>query len=123
MENDLKLVVNKQKQGGNPLLDFINLLRKYDDQNSRWEIMAQMCSYAILFSDYSNSLVGIEQFMVLIKDQEIATSEIITVRNRSKLKLFVYYFFMYIIFNFRRFPSCAQGYTWGVAKRTVAPPL
>lgn len=92
MENDLKSVVNKYKNGSNPLLDFINLLRKYDDQNSRWEIMAQMCSYAILFSDYSNSLVGIEQFMMLIKDREIATSEIITVRNRPKLVLFVFYF-------------------------------
>lgn len=55
--------------------------------------MAQMCSYAILFSDYSNSLVGIEQFMMLIKDREIATSEIITVRNRPKLVLFVCYLY------------------------------
>lgn len=102
LENDLKSVVNKYKEGSNPLLDFINLLRKYDGESSRWEIIAQMCSYAILFSDYSNSLVGIEQFMTLIKDREIATSEIITVRNRLELELFVCYFLF-----FKRF-----GYYW-----------
>jgi len=46
--------------------------------------MAQICSYSLLFKESSNLLVGVEQFMMLIKTKNIADSDIIKVRNRSK---------------------------------------
>lgn len=86
LENDLKLIADKHKNGSRPVLDLINLLEKYDG-NYRWKIMAQICSYSILFKDSNNLLVGVEQFMMLIHDRDIANSYIVTVRNAPKLRL------------------------------------
>jgi len=92
LENDFKFLVNNYKEGSNPTLDFINLLDKYDG-NNKWKIMAQLCSYSILFKTSENLLVSVEQFMMLTRDEEIARSEIVTVRNLYKLiiPVFVYY--------------------------------
>lgn len=78
-ENDLKLIVQKNKKGSKPILDLIQLLEKYDG-NYRWKIMAQICSYSILFKDTANLLVGVEQFLMLIHDRTIANSDIVNVR-------------------------------------------
>lgn len=83
LENDLILILEKYEKGSNPILDLINLFEKYDGIN-RWKIMAQICSYSLLFKESSNLLVGVEQFMMLIKNKNIADSDIIKVRNRSK---------------------------------------
>lgn len=80
LENDLILILENYGKGSKPVLDLINLFEKYDG-NCRWKIMAQICSYSILFKEPSNLLVGVEQFMMLINDRNIANSEIITVRN------------------------------------------
>lgn len=79
LENDFKLIAENHKNGSRPILDLINLLEKYDG-TYRWKIMAQICSYSILFKDSANLLVGVEQFMMLIDDKNIANSNIITVR-------------------------------------------
>uniref|UniRef100_A0A2S2RB26 Uncharacterized protein n=1 Tax=Sipha flava TaxID=143950 RepID=A0A2S2RB26_9HEMI len=77
LENDLKLIAEKYEIGSRPILDLINLLEKYDGRY-RWKIMAQICSYSILFKDSDNLLVGVEQFMMLIDDKNIANSNIVT---------------------------------------------
>lgn len=87
LENDFKFIVNNYKKGSNPTLDFIDLLNKYDG-NNKWKIMAQVCSYSILFKTSENLLLSVEQFMMLIRDEEIARSEIITVRNMYKFFIF-----------------------------------
>lgn len=84
MENDLRLVVNKQKTSNTQLRDLVNLLAKYDG-NDRWKIMAQICSYSILFKGSANISAGVEQFMMLIHDKKIANSDMITVRNHFDL--------------------------------------
>lgn len=83
LENDLILILEKYEKERKPVLDLINLFEKYDGI-SRWKIMAQICSYSLLFKESSNLLVGVDQFMMLINDKNIANSDIITVRNRSK---------------------------------------
>lgn len=80
LENDLILILENYGKGSKPVLDLINLVEKYDGK-SRWKIMAQICSYSILFKEPSNLLVGVEQFMMLINDKNIANSDIITVRD------------------------------------------
>lgn len=88
-ENDLNMIVQKNKKGSKPILDLIQLLEKYDG-NYRWKIMAQICSYSILFKDSANLLVGIEQFLMLIHDRTIGDSDIVKVRyNRTKLKFLI----------------------------------
>lgn len=80
LENDFKLIVENQKKDSKPILDLITLLEKYDGRY-KWKIMAQICSYSILFKDSSNLIVGVEQFMMLINDEIIANSDIVTVRK------------------------------------------
>ncbi|XP_025200273.1 uncharacterized protein LOC112598130 [Melanaphis sacchari] len=81
LENDLMLTLEKYEKGSKPVLDLINLFEKYDG-DYRWKIMAQICSYSILFKDSSNLLIGVEQFMMLINDKNIANSDIIK-KHRS----------------------------------------
>lgn len=83
LDDDLMLIMEKYEKGSKPILDLINLFEKYEG-NGRWKIMAQICSYSLLFKESSNLLVGVEQFMMLINDKNIANSDIITVRNESK---------------------------------------
>jgi len=79
LENDLIPIMEKYEKGSNPIIDLINLLEKYEG-NCRLKIMAQICSYSILFKESSNLLAGVEQFMILMNDKSIANSDIITVR-------------------------------------------
>jgi len=95
LENDLTLIMEKYGKGGKPVLDLINLFEKYDG-NCRWKIMAQICSYSILFKESSNLLAGVEQFMMLMNEKNIANSDIITVRNGSKFLDYIYYYFISI---------------------------
>lgn len=96
LENDFKSIVKKhKKQGTVPLMDLINLLDKFDEHN-KWKIIAQICSYSIIFVGSSNLLNGVEQFMMLIQDRDIANSDIVTVSNGLKCEL-VYWFCLYIL--------------------------
>lgn len=79
LENDLIPIIEKYEKGTNPVLDLIILLEKYDGI-CRSKIMAQICSYSILFKESSNLLAGVEQFMILMNEKNIANSDIITVR-------------------------------------------
>lgn len=90
LENDLILILDNYGKGSKPVLDLINLFEKYDG-NCRWKIMAQICSYSILFKESSNLLVGVEQFMMLINDKNIANSDIITVRDEYNFIDCTYY--------------------------------
>lgn len=84
LEGDFKRIVQKhKKQGSVPIMDLIDLLDKFVGP-SKWEIMAQICSYSIIFLDSSNLLRVVEQFMMLIHNKEIANSDIVTVSNIFK---------------------------------------
>lgn len=95
LESDLILVIEKYEKGSKPVLDLINLFEKYDG-NCRWKIMAQICSYSILFKESSNLLAGVEQFMMLMNEKSVVNSDIITVRNGSKFIDYIYYYFISI---------------------------
>lgn len=95
LENDLILIKDKYEKGSKPVIDLINLFEKYDG-NCRWQIMAQICSYSILFKESSNLLAGVEQFMMLINEKSIANSDIIMVRNGSKC---IYIIIVIILFQ------------------------
>lgn len=84
LENDFKQIVENQKEESKPVLDLINLLEKYDGKY-KWKIMTQICSYSILFKDSTNFRVGVEQFMMLISDEFMANTDIITVRKNLKI--------------------------------------
>lgn len=92
LDNDLQLIVEKHEKGSKVIIDLINLNNKYDIDN-RWKIMAQICSYSILFKDSENLLVSVEKFMMLINDTTIANSEIVTVR-------IIYIHLNYLLFCF-----------------------
>jgi len=74
--SDLGLIVKKQRNGEDPVPYLTNLLSKYDGLDKS-KIMAQLCSYAILFKNDLRS--GIEQFIKLIEHSEIVNNDIITV--------------------------------------------
>lgn len=81
LENDFRRIVKEHKKHGSvPIMDLIYLLDKFHG-HGKWEIMAQICSYSIIFLDSSNLLNGVEQFMMLIRNREIANSDIVTVSN------------------------------------------
>lgn len=92
LDNDLQLIVEKHEKGNEVMLDLINLNNKYDADN-RWKIMAQICSYSILFKGDKNLQVSVEKFMILISDKTIANSGMVMVR-------IIYLSFNYLHFCF-----------------------
>lgn len=74
--SELGLIVKKQRKGEDPVPHLTNLLSKYDGLDKS-KIMAQLCSYTILFKNDLRS--GIEQFIKLIEQSEIVSHDIITV--------------------------------------------
>lgn len=81
LEVNLKLIAEKHKKGDMPVTYLINLMEKYE-QNNKWKILAQICSYSILFKESVNLRTSVERFMMLIDDKNIANSDLVTVRNR-----------------------------------------
>ncbi|VVC40332.1 Hypothetical protein CINCED_3A016949 [Cinara cedri] len=79
---DLNLAAKKHNRGENPIPYLIGILDNYDCQ-TRWKIMAQICSYKILFSNNLND--DIDYFMMLIKAQEteLITSDLILCHSSS----------------------------------------
>lgn len=74
--NDLELIVKKQKNGEDPIPYLTNLASKYDGLDKS-KIIAQLCSYTILFT--KNLRTGVEQFIRLIEQPGITNHDIITV--------------------------------------------
>lgn len=67
--------------GEDPVPYLINLVSKYDGFEQS-KIIAQLCSYLILFTN--NLKLGIDQFIKLIEQPGIANNAIITVSNFVK---------------------------------------
>ncbi|XP_025197328.1 uncharacterized protein LOC112596064 [Melanaphis sacchari] len=74
--NDLGFIVKKQKNGEDPIPFLTNLIPKYDGLDKS-KIVAQLCSYLILFTNNLRS--GVEEFIKLIETPGIANNYIITV--------------------------------------------
>jgi len=67
--------------GEDPVPYLIKLVSKYDGLEQS-KILAQLCSYLILFTN--NLKLGIDQFIKLIEQPGIANNAIITVSNFVK---------------------------------------
>lgn len=72
---DLGLIVKKQKNGEDPIPLLTDLILKYDGLDKS-KIIAQLCSYSILFSN--NLRFGVEEFIKLIEIPGISNNYIIT---------------------------------------------
>lgn len=71
----MKIIVEKHKNGKDAVPYLYDLVSKY--KHDRWKIMAQICSYTILFTN--NFRAGIEQFLLLIKEPGISASELMVI--------------------------------------------
>lgn len=88
----MKVIINKHKNGENAVPYLIVLASKYNDRD-RWKILAQICSYTILFTH--NFRAGVEQFLELLEESDISSSDLVTV-NCLKLLLHAYYLLNFI---------------------------
>jgi hypothetical protein len=68
--------VNNHKNGKDPLPDLIAMLNESNGRD-KVIIMAQICSYTILFAN--NLRAGVEQFMVLLEEPKINNDHLIIV--------------------------------------------
>ncbi|XP_050434711.1 uncharacterized protein LOC126841936 [Adelges cooleyi] len=73
---DLRHIVEKHKKKENAVPYLTDLVAKVNNNNDKWKIVSQICSYSILFNN--NLRAGVEQFMMLIEQPNIANSKIIT---------------------------------------------
>ncbi|XP_026818295.1 uncharacterized protein LOC113557156 isoform X2 [Rhopalosiphum maidis] len=78
--NDLRFIMKKHMNGEDPVPYLTNLVSKYDGLEQSI-VIAQLCSYTILFTD--NLKFGIEQFIKLIEQPGIANNDIITKHTSS----------------------------------------
>lgn len=83
----MKIIVKKHKSGEDAIPFLSDLFPKYNE-NDRWEIMAQICSYTILFTN--NLRAGVEQFLALIGEPTISASDLVIVS-----------FFQIITYNYK----------------------
>lgn len=78
----MKFAVEKHKIGEDPVLHLTSILNNYDSP-TQWKILAQICSYTILF--YDNLKDGLKIFMMLVEAEEnkMIHSDLILVKNVS----------------------------------------
>lgn len=76
LETELGLIVKKYKNGEDPIPYLTDLVPKYNGLN-QLKIISQLCSYSLLFTKHLR--YGIEQFIKLIEQPEIANNDIIVV--------------------------------------------
>lgn len=69
------ILVKKHKNGEDVLPYLNNLILKF--KHDKWKIIAEICSYTVLFKNKFQ--VGIELFLVLIKEPNMSTSNLIKV--------------------------------------------
>jgi len=72
----MKIIVKRHKNGEDAIPFLIGLLPKYN-KNGKWEIMAQICSYTILFTNKFRA--GVEHFLFLIGEPTVSTSDLVIV--------------------------------------------
>lgn len=70
----MKIIVEKHRNGENAVPYLSDLIPKYNEYD-RWKIIAQICSYTILFT--KNLRASAEQFLVLIEEFNISSSDLI----------------------------------------------
>jgi len=70
----MNIILKKHKNGEDVVPFLIGLFPKYNE-NGKWKIMAQMCSYTILFTN--NFRAGVEQFLALIGEPTVSASNLI----------------------------------------------
>ncbi|XP_025197325.1 uncharacterized protein LOC112596062 [Melanaphis sacchari] len=75
LEIDFEFIVKKQKNGEDPIPYLTNLIPKYDGLDKS-KIIAQLCSYTILFTNNLRS--GVEEFNKLIELPGTTNNDIIT---------------------------------------------
>ncbi|KAL4120061.1 hypothetical protein QTP88_012804 [Uroleucon formosanum] len=80
LKKDLKIIVKRHKNGEDAVPFLNGLFSKYN-QNGKLKIMAEMCSYTILFTN--NFRAGVEQFLALIGEPTIAASDLVIHHNSS----------------------------------------
>lgn len=72
----MKIIIKKHKHGEDALPYLTSLALKYNGHN-RLNILAQICSYTILFKN--NFKAGVEQFLVFIEEPTISNKDLIIV--------------------------------------------
>ncbi|XP_060853539.1 uncharacterized protein LOC132931653 [Rhopalosiphum padi] len=80
LKKDMKIIVKRHKNGEDAIPFLIGLLPKYN-KNGKWEIMAQICSYTILFTNKFRA--GVEHFLFLIGEPTVSTSDLVINHNSS----------------------------------------
>lgn len=70
-------IIVKRHQNGEDAIPFLNDLFPKYNENGKWKIMAQICSYTLLFTN--NFRAGVEQFLILIGEPKMSTSRLILV--------------------------------------------
>lgn len=90
---DLQLSIEKHNRGENPIPYLIGILDNYDKQ-TRWEIMAQICSYTILFSNNLKNVMN--YFMMLVEAQEIGEVKQDLILVRILIREFHLYRYVYL---------------------------
>lgn len=88
LDEDMKVIVEKHNNGENALPYLTVMISKYDEQD-KWKILAQICSYTILYTD--NFRTGVEQFLMLIEEMENSSRHLVTVSSSVNL---IFFFFM-----------------------------
>lgn len=73
---DIRNIVKKHNNGEDVVPYLIALVANYNGHD-KWKIMAQICSYTILFK--KNLRASVEQFIQLIEQPGMSTDHLITV--------------------------------------------
>lgn len=81
----MKIIVWKYRNGEDPVLYLNYMVPKYNGCN-RLKIMAQICSYNILFTN--DMRTSVEQFLALIEEPEIVFSDCVIVSHTYLIFLF-----------------------------------
>lgn len=72
----MKLLIEYYKKGNDPIPYLNDMVNKYNGYN-RLKIMAQICSYTILFTN--NLKNGVKQLLLLIEEAELYSNDFIIV--------------------------------------------
>lgn len=76
MIKDMELLIEYFKKGNDPIPYLNDMVNKYNGY-SRLKIMAQICSYTILFTN--NLKNGVKQLLLLIEEAELHSDDFIIV--------------------------------------------
>jgi hypothetical protein len=81
----LKVAVEKHNRNEDPVPYLLNLLKNNDNNLMQWKILAQICSYVVLF--HNNLEDGVKYFKLLVEavQNEFASEDLILVRNHLEI--------------------------------------